>query len=309
MKSEATWSPLARREFDAAELMRTHPPQLRNANKQIVYDIACPSDAVHRGTVSFSRWAAQDLPETVEPVPPDLVRPIEGYFDYKPVLAGEGVVEWHVNFADPHLFVAYAGPLFAQDEMQVAEHPVLAALKQALAAEGVETQTVGRDGPTPVLVAGAERRVSVATDPDPDAGRPYGLYGNAFARADPDAIRAATERIEPPTVTNLIAIAAIGGGWGEYSGAEIRRTLVTAYTGFRAAVAESRATHGDEARVAVHTGYWGCGAFGGNRVLMAMLQVVAARMAGVEVLAFHTGASGGGDALAEALERLSELVS
>ena len=308
MSTDPMVSPLARREFDAAELMRTHPPLLRNPNKQLVYDIACPSDAVHHGTVSFTRWAAQDLPAAVASIPSDLVLSIAGYFDYRPVLVGDRVVEWHVNFADPHLFVAYAGPLFAQDEMQVAEHPVLAALKQALEADGVETKTVGRDGPTPVLVTGAERRVSVDTDPDPNAGRPHGLYGNAFARADPDVIRAATTRIDRPTVTNLIAMAAIGGGWGEYSREEIRRTLVTAYTGFRAAVAESRATHGAETRVPVHTGYWGCGAFGGNRVLMAMLQVLAARMAGVEVLAFHTGAGGGGDALADALDRLSELL-
>lgn len=74
-------------------------------------------------------------------------------------------MEWHVNFADPHLFVAYAGPLFAQDEMQVAEHPVLAALKQALDADGVDSRTDGDAGPTPVLVTGAERRVSIASDP------------------------------------------------------------------------------------------------------------------------------------------------
>ena len=33
----------------------------------------------------------------------------------------EGGAEWHVNFADPRLFVSYGSGLFAQDEMQVAE--------------------------------------------------------------------------------------------------------------------------------------------------------------------------------------------
>ncbi len=40
--------------------------------------------------------------------------------------------EWWVNFADPHLFVAYGSSLFAQDEIQVAEHPSLGHLREAL---------------------------------------------------------------------------------------------------------------------------------------------------------------------------------
>ena len=55
-----------------------------------------------------------------------------GYFDYTPALDRADAVEWHVNFADPHLFVAYGSRLFAQDEMQVAEHPALGSLKEAL---------------------------------------------------------------------------------------------------------------------------------------------------------------------------------
>ena len=43
-------------------------------------------------------------------------------------------VEWHVNFADPLLFGAYGTAFFAQDEIQVAEHPALAALHEVLAA-------------------------------------------------------------------------------------------------------------------------------------------------------------------------------
>ena len=64
---------------------------------------------------------------------------------------------------------------------------------------------------------------------------------------------------------------------------------------------------GGPARVVVHTGHWGCGAFGGNRVLMALLQVVAARMAGLERLVFHAGAPGGDAPIYEALSLLAEL--
>ena len=158
-----------------------------------------------------------------------------------------------------------------------------------------------------MLVTGVERRVAIETDPDAAAGRPRGLYGNAFAAADPDVVRRATTPIDPPTVTNLVAIAAIAGGRGRYAQHEIHRVLVTAFTGFRAAVLESERLAGGPARVVVHTGHWGCGAFGGNRVLMALLQVVAARMAGLERLVFHTGAPGGDAPIAEALGRIAVL--
>ena len=305
--SDSADSPMDRHAFKADALMAEHPPCLCNPNKQVVLDIACPPGAVHRGTIGYSRWAAMDLPNHLDPVPADLVVASPGFFDYRPVIDRDDGVEWHLNFADPHLFVAYAGGLFAQDEMQVAEHPALGSLKQALEAAGVETRTDGSAGPTPVLMTGVERRVVVATKPDAASGRPHGLYGNAFAAATPDAVRRATTPIDPPTVTNLIAIAAIAGGWGRYTRDEIHRTLITAYTGFRAAVVESDRLTAGPARVVVHTGYWGCGAFGGNRELMALLQVLAARMAGIERLVFHTGSPGGDAPLTAARSLLAEL--
>jgi hypothetical protein len=140
----------------------------------------------------------------------------------------------------------------------------------------------------------------VATDPDAAAGRSGGLYGNAFAQAAEETVRRATVRIDPPTITNLIAMAALPGGWGRYTDREIEFTLNTAFTGFRVAVLESRRQHGKDAAAIVHTGFWGCGAFGGNRVLMAMLQAIAARMAGIERLVFHTFNAAGTQALASA---------
>src|SRR5262249_9367407 len=44
----------------------------------------------------------------------------------------------------------------------------------------------------------------------------------------------------------------------------------------------------EDATVTVHTGHWGTGAFGGNKVLMATLQMLAARIAGIDALVFHT---------------------
>jgi hypothetical protein len=105
------------------------------------------------------------------------------------------------------------------------------------------------------------------------------LYGNRFARAPFEEVRSALTTLKPPTRSNLIAIAAPVGG-GVYTLDQIENILATAYTGFAAAVEESA--------VEIRTGFWGCGAFGGNRALMVMLQIAAARLAGVKRLVFHT---------------------
>ena len=298
-------TPIERLDFDAAALMREHPPVWRDPNKRAVYETACPPGSVHHGRIGFTRWGAMSLPVDVGPARPDVFLTRPGFFDYAPALDPAEAVEWHVNFADPHLFVAYGGPLFAQDEIQVAEHPALGALKEALAAAGVRSTTLEHDGPTPILVTGVERRMSIRTGPDAAAGRPNGLYGNAFAQADPEVVRRATSRIDPPTISNLVAMSAPPGGYGVYRQDVIESILTTAYTGFRAAVLESARLRGEGTRVVVHTGYWGCGAFGGNRVLMALLQIVAAEMAGLDHVVFHTGGRGGEVPLERAVDHLS----
>jgi hypothetical protein len=289
----AAHEPIERRDYVTAALMAENRPAWHHPNKRIVYEIACPPGAAHGCRLAYSRWTAMPLPTSLEGVADGrLVRVLDGYYDYAPSLdPGEGI-EWHVNFADPHLFVAYASSLFAQDEMQAAEHPALGALREALVADRLAAVTVEKGEPTPVLVMGVERRCRVATDPDAAEGRPAGVYGNAFARADGDAVGRATTPIDPPTITNLIAMAAPPGGYGRYGADEIESVLTTAFTGFRAAVLESRRERGPATSVAVHTGYWGCGAFGGNRVLMALLQVLAAGSAGLDQLVFHGPADG-----------------
>jgi hypothetical protein len=57
-------------------------------------------------------------------------------------------------------------------------------------------------------------------------------------RAKPDTVRRATTRIDPPTITHVIAMAAPSGGRGRYRVDEIEHVLVTAFTAFRAAVQE-----------------------------------------------------------------------
>lgn len=269
-----------RRTYAPSELLAKHPPKLRNLNKQLVFELACPPAATHGGAIEVTRWAAAPLPYAADLKATD-IGPVAGHFAYD---GADGI--WHVNFADPRLFAAYGSSLLAQDELQVAEHPLLGSVREALRAEGLPALTEDALGPTPILVAGVERRCAIDTAPTHDApGRRQGLYGNRFAAAAPDVVRGAVRVLDPPTRTNLIAIAAPVGRRGPYGRAELERILVTAFTGFSAAIVESRRRWPD-APVEVRTGFWGCGAFGGNRRTMTLLQLLAGRLAGLDRLRY-----------------------
>lgn len=276
---------LFRRDFDTDAVVRAQPPRFRHANKRLVYELCCPSGTVHQGRLGVSRWAARPLPaEYALSRCEVVVRP--AVYDYTPA----AWPVWHVNFADPQLFVAYGSPLLAQDELQVLEHPALGALREFLLAEKLPTLTEERGASTPILCAGVQRRCALDTAPDAEAGRPRGLYGNRFARESAQAIRTAVRIVAPPTVSNLICMAAPAGGHGRYRDSEIVSILTTAWTAFRAAVLESAPWVDAENRplpIEIRTGFWGCGAFGGSRPLMALLQVLAARLAGVQRLTFY----------------------
>ena len=256
-----------RRTYDTAALLRDHPPRLRHPHKQLVFGLACPPGTHHAGTITVTRWRGDELPGLCELAAAEIMCE-RGHYRYD---GGAGV--WHVNFADPQLFCAYGGALLAQDELQAVEHPALGAIREALLAEGDEALTVA-DVPTPVLVAGVERRCALDTS--------RGLYGNAFARAPEAEIRAALTVLDPPPRSNLIAIAAPGYGRGPYTMEQLVTVLVTAYTGFAAARHETAG-----APVEIRTGFWGCGAFGGNRRAMTLLQLLAARLAGADRVRFY----------------------
>jgi hypothetical protein len=267
----STSTPLSRLTWRAADLMAAHPPAFANPNKAQVHAIACPEGAVHAGTVTMTRWDAFALPLAWQRPALEEVAWHAGPYDY--LTRRDGACAWHVNFADPNLFFGYGTALFAQDELQCAEHPALASVREAMLAAGVPARTAEGGRPTPVLVAGVERRCEVR-----------GLYGHRFGKADALAIKRAVYPLVPPPVHNILAIAALAHGDGVYTAAQIRETLTIAYTGFRAAAIESASL----GRVAeVHTGFWGCGAFGGNRELMVTLQLLAASAAGVSQVVMH----------------------
>ena len=269
-------------EFDSSKLAASHPPIWRHPLKQHVHDYVSANGAPFSGVLRYSRWQVSDLPRVV-PVCTTEVQVEADYYSY-PVSPD---VAWHVNFADPDLFVAYGSALLAQDELQVLEHPTLGSVREALLASGHAARTRENGRSTPVLMANVPRHCALDTFPDPDVGRPRGLYGNQFQQADWETVQSALTILRPATITNLICIAA-PIGVGNYTERQIHDALETAYTGMRAAALESsRISPGG--KVVVHTGFWGCGAFGGDRSLMVLLQLLAARLAGIDKLVFYTG--------------------
>jgi len=225
-------------------------------------------------------------------------------------------------------FAYYGGRLFAQDELQCLEHPALCSLRDLLvhlpASRGslldptrTSIHLTDTTIATPILVSGVERRACIHTDRNEAEGRPRGLYGNNFGSADGNAVRKAVEVFDKRLdaqgkeyFSNILAMSAPREGL--YSKGVIRMILATAYTGFIAARMESLVnagflvrTHDGEhghtsladpmptrqvPKVKIHTGNWGCGAFGGNPVAMSMLQTFAAQMAGVELIYYVQGA-------------------
>lgn len=294
--------PLDHQIFDIADLMENHPPLWQNRNKQLVFEISSPHGCEHYGQMVFNRWPPIPLPETTDLSSSRAIIEIcENVYDYMPSPVFKNAVEWHVNFADPELFGYYGSSLFAQDEMQVAEHPALGSMREALLTQMDRIMTVENGKPTPITITGVQRRCRVDTDINLSSNRIQSLYGNGFGQADQLVVQEATTAIDPPTITNLIAMAAPVGGYGKYKIHQIRYVLDTAFTSFRTAIQESKRINGTRAAVLVHSGFWGCGAFGGNRVLMSILQVIAAQMAGVDQLVMHTYDTSGKNSLIEAI--------
>ncbi len=277
-----------RYKYPTQKLVESNPPNWNNRNKEIVYQISCPPNCVHQGELVCSRWNSIPLPDSFS-VSKTQLKLREGYFNYEPSPNNNSHIEWYLNFAAGNLFCAYGSGLFAQDEMQVAEHPALGSLREYFEDQNIAPLTKEKGQPTPILILGAERRCAIAIEPNPEEGRPLGLYGRNFAKASPEAIKKATKALNPPTINNLIAMEAPAYGLGKYSRKQIEFILTTAWTGYLAARHESVLQHPKKLQVIIHTGFWGCGAYGGNRVLMALLQIIAAYLSEINVLVFHVG--------------------
>lgn len=290
-----------RETFDARVLESQYPPRWQHEHKIAIWQRVQEAGSAS-GSVEVSCWAREDAGGPV-PIAMPRVLCVPRFFEYMEDTGDS----WWMNFADSSLFYAYGSRLLAQDELQVLEHPILGSVREALESLGRACRTVTFSRPTPVLIRGAERRVRFATEPDRSAGRPQGLYGNRFAAATRESVMRAVEILEPARPSNILAMAAPEPGRGRYTRAEIEYIWECACTGFTAARAESARACG-AVPVHIHTGLWGCGAFGGNRELMLLLQMAAAGATGIDEIHFHVADDGANDLLTSVQERLQGII-
>jgi hypothetical protein len=113
------------------------------------------------------------------------------------------------------------------------------------------------------------------------------LYGNNFRTASDDEIKSAITILDPPMISNIIAMEAPKYGKGEYTRSTISKILSVAYTGFVSAKYETTSVD-EKLKTVIHTGNWGTGAYGGNKEIMAILQILAAHLAEVDTLVYHS---------------------
>jgi hypothetical protein len=276
--------------FNIADLLSESPIEWLDHNKAFAASLVPVNPADLEGDIVFKVWPEAELPQKNTGECRFAVR--GEFFDYS---SDEQYFDWYLNFADPDLFGFYNSSLMAQDELQVFEHPVLAHLREKLLSLDFYPETTDDDKrPTPVTVTGAYRVCSVDTQPDEEG---FSIYGNAFSQAPKEIIRERITPIIPPTKSNILAIASLPGGRGFYTEKQIEEILIIAFSGFSAAAQETDKTQIPR----VNSGFWGCGAYGGNRTIMTILQLVAASLAGVE-LRYWTGDSSGAEVAEDAYQ-------
>lgn len=108
------------------------------------------------GSIIITRWHEWPIPEDALLPRATKITILKNAYQYEAVPSADRV-HWcvtllsmwplslpsrYVNFADPNVFIAYAGPLFAQDEIQVMEHPTLAAVREHLLDRTVRTTQI-----------------------------------------------------------------------------------------------------------------------------------------------------------------------
>ena len=127
--------------------------------------------------------------------------------------------------------------------------------------------------------------MDVRVDANPEQGRPEGFFGGTlFVDADEEAVRRATTVLQPPTLTNLVAIAApcvISEQSKAYTPEHIMSTFLAIYSAFKAVVLETQGRPMESCpsdprdydalaateiapspKAIIHTGNWGTGPAG-----------------------------------------------
>jgi hypothetical protein len=290
--------------LSGSDLINKFPPQFHTQNKANLWNYVKEQDKTAlqaEQILHFSRYKPMKLPQFLPAEHAEESKIIPTLSAYSYPLTAENAVEFYVNFADSRLFGFYGSNLLAQDEHQALEHPVLGSVREYIKANSPNIPNLKastrneHNESTPCVILNARRNLAFDTVSS-------GLYGNKFSVASFDNVKEFStilsyekaKQLELNAYNNILAIEAPKHGRGGYSKATIQDILVTTYTGFLACKLEANReaklnNSGERPReVIIHTGNLGCGAYGGNGVIMAILQIAAAKLAGINTLFYHT---------------------
>ena len=274
------------------ELYDSYTPEYQCERKNN-YFIRCRN--MHRhvdGELEISRWVFNEDPfeEACDFPNNTIISTDPEYYNYKKDVSKKGRYVWYVNFADYNLFGFYDLDMFSQDEIQTLEHPLLAASLRMLTENHFAhmepyTALSRNKVPSPYLVENVPYWISVNTSVV-RRGVVHNLYGHDFITAKESIANAGVKNVSKEINDNIIAIAAPDNCHNqEYSVQDIKYIMTTLLSSFSAAVQQGKAK--GNSTIVIHTGNWGCGAFGADPVLMYLTQFIAAAMIGVDELVFH----------------------
>ncbi len=258
----------------------TVSPNLQDPNKQYIYDRLIAGQKLTK-PVQITKYELQnghalDVLSLFEKPKKD-VQVRSGLFAFD--RSTKKTMHWTPDFADPILFGFSHGPLYAQEEVLVSEHPSLSHLRTALEKEPA-LRTL--DGDQVALLPGVERFGMMDTVRKLSNGKT--IYGNQLAQASKWDIDACLKRFNAPRESNIFALAAphIGSHLANkpYEHRHLKQLFHRAFLAFKAI----QDVYGSSKEIVIHTGNWGAGAFGNGPKTVALIQLAAARLAGVRLI-------------------------
>lgn len=117
-------------EMETRELVSRYPPRVEHAKKRFLFELALNREV--QGALNIYRYGEIPLPEIFTPLLPETeIAATHGFFRYRD---NDNADHWYMNFAHHNLFHGYGHFMFAQDEIQVAEHPALASAREMMLA-------------------------------------------------------------------------------------------------------------------------------------------------------------------------------
>eukprot|EP01084_Bolivina_argentea_P134356 237010_1 len=286
-----------RQSFSYTHLMVDNSPKFKDQRKQAVFQKISNSLFQMKRNLIYSRYKLLQLPKTI-PNPTQFmsnkIKIRANIYEYSKC-DNESEKHFYVNFSDANLFGFYSGSLFAQDEIMTLEQPILCALREKLISECKtdENTKLSTSCLDAVIILNCLKNGNFTQQ------NLNKIYGSKFARSGVETVVKCIDICEAPISTNIICIAALCKMMEKYTFEDIDFLSKTAFCGFNGAKMEilnealgeynkTQNSYTLRNTIIVHTGNWGCGAFGGNIEMHFILQCVAAVCAGIDMLYYHS---------------------